>query len=140
MLFRSHSIAIERGIKGSVDVPIDRHRILQIFVNLIANARDSIAAHAKNEPSERKIGIAVDTDGGWLQIAVEDTGGGISPELQLKIFSAGFTTKPKGHGYGLHSSALAAEQLGGTLRCHSAGPGKGACFTLRVPIARSHVE
>jgi len=128
-------------VEGSVDVPVDRHRILQIFVNLLANARDSIAAYAATQPtSARKIGIAVEVTDASLQIAVEDSGGGITPELQLKIFSAGFTTKPKGHGYGLHSSALAAEQLGGTLRCHSAGPGKGACFTLRVPIARSHVE
>jgi signal transduction histidine kinase len=136
-----HSIVIERRVEGSVNVPVDRHRILQIFVNLLANARDSIAAYAANQPtSPRKIAIGVEVTDGWLQIAVEDTGGGITPELQLKIFSAGFTTKPKGHGYGLHSSALAAEQLGGTLRCNSAGPGKGACFTLRVPIARSHVE
>jgi len=81
-------------------------------------------------------------EAGWLELAVEDTGGGIAPESLLRIFSAGFTTKPKGHGYGLHSSALAAEQLGGTLRCASPGLGQGATFVLRVPTetASSHVQ
>ena len=84
--------------------------------------------------------VTASVDTGSLVLAVEDTGGGIAPESLLKIFSAGFTTKPKGHGYGLHSSALAAEQLGGTLRCSSEGLGRGAMFILRVPTepGRAH--
>jgi two-component system NtrC family sensor kinase len=59
---------------------------------------------------------------------------GIAPENLTRIFQHGFTTRKDGHGFGLHSGALAAQEMGGTLTVHSAGPGAGACFTLTVPI------
>lgn len=124
-------------------VVLDRHRILQILVNLIANARDSVVGLRRTGAAgDSRIAVSVTCEDGWIEFRVEDTGGGIAPELLVRIFNAGFTTKPKGHGYGLHSSALAAEQLGGTLRCASAGIGHGASFVLRVPreTARCHAE
>jgi signal transduction histidine kinase len=124
-------------------VLIDRHRVLQILVNLLANARDAITEHRRAAGGgSGEITVRMTLEPGWLELAVIDDGGGISPEALPRIFNAGFTTKAKGHGYGLHSSALAAEQLGGTLRCASAGIGAGASFCLRIPIAaaRSHAE
>ena len=126
-------IQIEPDV-ADASVFIDRHRVLQILVNLIANARDSLTAH---QGSEMTLRVSAAIDAGALAITVADTGGGIASESLVRIFNAGFTTKPKGHGYGLHSSALTAEQLGGTLRCHSDGPGKGASFTLLIPIQRA---
>jgi len=133
-----HAIEIERRIEPGPMVSIDRHRVLQILVNLLANARDSVTAPGVAKPP--RISVTSTRETGWLEIRVDDTGSGIAPESLTRIFNAGFTTKPKGHGYGLHSSALAAEQLGGDLRCSSDGPGRGACFTLRVPTdpARAH--
>ncbi|HSR96876.1 MAG TPA: ATP-binding protein [Kofleriaceae bacterium] len=136
-----HGLEIARRVDEGLAVTVDRHRVLQILVNLLANARDSITQLVKaGTETARRITITASVDGGSLVLAVEDTGGGIAPESLLKIFTAGFTTKPKGHGYGLHSSALAAEQLGGTLRCSSEGLGRGAMFILRVPTepGRSH--
>lgn len=69
-----------------------------------------------------------------LEIAVMDNGTGIAPENLTRVFSHGFTTKKDGHGFGLHSGALAARELGGTLSAHSDGPGKGAVFTLKLPL------
>lgn len=69
-----------------------------------------------------------------MRIHVEDNGVGIDPALGARIFQLGFTTKPAGSGLGLHSSANAAQQLGGTLSFHSDGPGRGAVFTLELPI------
>jgi len=69
-----------------------------------------------------------------LQIIIKDNGAGISPESLKKIFNYGFTTKPDGHGFGLHSSVLAAQELGGELSVSSQGVGKGATFTLRIPL------
>jgi signal transduction histidine kinase len=129
-----HGIALATRVDDTAHAKLDRHRVLQILVNLIANARDSIAAHAGETKSIELVASIAD---GWFEVRVTDSGGGIAPEQLLRIFSAGFTTKPKGHGYGLHSSALAAEQLGGTLRCTSPGVGQGACFVLRAPIERS---
>jgi signal transduction histidine kinase len=138
-----HGVEIVRRVAPECAVTIDRHRVLQILVNLLANARDSIAQHAKSgAATDRRITVTAAIEPAWLALTVDDTGGGIAPESLLKIFSAGFTTKPKGHGYGLHSSARAAEQLGGTLRCSSEGLGRGATFVLRVPTEspRSHAQ
>jgi signal transduction histidine kinase len=68
-----------------------------------------------------------------VRIEIRDTGVGIAPELLTRIFQYGFTTRRDGHGFGLHSSALAAQELGGTLAVQSDGVGKGATFTLELP-------
>jgi two-component system NtrC family sensor kinase len=51
-----------------------------------------------------------------------------------RLFTHGFTTRKNGHGFGLHSCALAAKEMGGTITAHSDGPGKGATFTLELPV------
>jgi sensor histidine kinase regulating citrate/malate metabolism len=53
--------------------------------------------------------------------------------MLTRIFQFGFTTRDEGHGFGLHSSAVAAQELGGSLTAHSAGQGQGATFTLELP-------
>jgi C4-dicarboxylate-specific signal transduction histidine kinase len=58
---------------------------------------------------------------------------GIAPENMTRIFQHGFTTRKDGHGFGLHSGALTARDLGGSLSAHSDGPGRGAVFTLELP-------
>ncbi len=70
---------------------------------------------------------------GFLNISVRDNGVGISAENLPRIFEHGFTTRKEGHGFGLHSSALAARELGGTLHAASEGPGHGATFELSIP-------
>jgi signal transduction histidine kinase len=69
-----------------------------------------------------------------LSITVSDNGVGIPPENLTRLFSQGFTTKKKGHGFGLHSSALTAAEMKGRLTCTSPGPGRGATFTLELPL------
>jgi signal transduction histidine kinase len=130
---RRASITIVRELGPGLEaesVRIDRHRTLQIVVNLLSNARDAVLASSGN----RTITIRVERVEATLRIAVRDTGIGIAPEMLERIFSAGFTSKPNGHGYGLHSSALAARQLGGALVVTSDGESRGATFTLTVPI------
>jgi len=67
-------------------------------------------------------------------MSVLDEGEGIAPENLQKIFAHGFTTRKDGHGFGLHSCALAAIEMNGQLTAHSDGPGLGALFTLRIPL------
>jgi two-component system NtrC family sensor kinase len=69
-----------------------------------------------------------------VRIDVEDNGVGIPKENMAKIFRHGFTTREGGHGFGLHSSALAAKEMGGDLLAHSDGPQCGAIFTLELPL------
>src|SRR5262249_46743432 len=74
---------------------------------------------------------------GGVSISVIDNGVGIPLENRGRIFEHGFTTRKSGHGFGLHSSALAAQEMGGTLRVDSDGPGCGATFTLELPLSEN---
>lgn len=110
----------------------DKHKILQILVNLIGNARQALA---ESDRTDQKLTLTVEPEGDMVSVCVRDNGIGIASENLKKIFSHGFTTKKEGHGFGLHSSALAAQELGGSLSVHSDGVGSGAAFTLRLPAA-----
>ena len=110
------------------NVAIDRHKILQILLNLISNARDAV-----REAQDRRVILRCRADAGRIAITVEDRGVGVPQENLKRIFNYGFTTKPNGHGFGLHSSAVAASDLGGSLECASPGPGQGATFRLELP-------
>ena len=68
-----------------------------------------------------------------MTIAISDDGIGIPAENLARIFNFGFTTRKNGHGFGLHSSALAARELGGSLHALSDGSGRGATFVLDLP-------
>jgi signal transduction histidine kinase len=80
-----------------------------------------------------KIQLTGPVNGSRLRIRVEDDGEGIAPENLARLFSHGFTTRKNGHGFGLHSCALAAHEMAGTITAHSDGPGKGAAFMLELP-------
>jgi signal transduction histidine kinase len=130
-----HQITV---IKEFADVPLlllDKHLVLQILVNLIGNAKQ-----AMNGVSDRahqitlRVNIAEPPDEPRLTIRVEDNGEGIAPENLTRLFAHGFTTRKNGHGFGLHSCALAAKEMNGTMTAHSDGPGRGAAFTLELPV------
>jgi signal transduction histidine kinase len=69
-----------------------------------------------------------------VKVEIADNGVGIAPENLTRIFSHGFTTRKNGHGFGLHSGALAAKDMAGSLTAHSDGLGKGATFVLELPL------
>jgi signal transduction histidine kinase len=102
-----------------------------ILVNLVSNAKYAMDAIPQEQ---RLLSIRLEPPtGSHLRLQVIDNGVGIAPELLTRIFQYGFTTRPEGHGFGLHSCALAAQELGGSLTVHSEGQGKGATFTLELP-------
>jgi signal transduction histidine kinase len=111
---------------------LDPHKLLQILINLLANARESLL----EVPPPRRGAIRIRTrvHGGRAVIEISDDGVGIPSASLPRIFEHGFTTKRDGHGFGLHVSALAAAELGGSLAGHSEGPGRGATFTLSLPL------
>ena len=112
----------------------DRHQVLQILVNLIRNAGSSLglSGHGVHKLVAR-IRLSADSSQRLL-LEVTDNGIGIPAENLPRIFEHGFTTKSDGHGFGLHTSALAAQTLGGSLRCLSDGLDTGATFTLELPL------
>ena len=128
-----HDIKIQREYEPDLpEVPVDKHKVLQILLNLTANAKH---ACVDTGLENRQVTVRVTNGDDRVRIAVSDNGIGISKENIKKIFNYGFTTRQKkGHGFGLHSGALIAKELGGTLIAHSDGPGRGSIFTLELPL------
>lgn len=112
-------------------VLVDRYKTLEILVNLIQNARQSMEEH---DSTVHKLIVRVfSPDENHVRIEIEDTGLGIEAEQLSKVFDHGFTTKASGHGFGLHSAANAATEMSGTLTARSEGHGQGATFVLELP-------
>jgi signal transduction histidine kinase len=131
--FIRHSIKLVRDYEETPAGTFDRHKVLQIVFNLLDNAKHAVS---EMKESARQITIKIRRPGtGRVQIEVADNGMGIKPENLARIFTQGFSTRAKGHGFGLHSSILAAQDMGGSLTVGSDGPGKGANFTLELPLA-----
>ncbi|MFG0756028.1 DAHL domain-containing protein [Pseudomonas sp. TYF_14] len=124
-----------RVVRDFADLPLvmgDRHRLLLILINLISNAKYAMSGPG-SDPRTMILRTRI-VEGGLLEMSVLDEGEGIAPENLQKIFAHGFTTRKDGHGFGLHSCALAAIEMNGHLTAHSDGPGLGAVFTLRIPL------
>lgn len=125
-----HGVTLERQYRDEVVVATDRHKVLQILVNVLRNAKYACDESGR---SDKKIVIEIRAGDGAAEINIVDNGVGIPADLLTKIFAHGYTTRKGGHGFGLHSGALAASELGGTLTAKSDGPGCGAAFRLRLP-------
>jgi len=127
-----HQIEVRRAYAALPNLTVDKHRLLQILINLINNAK-----YALNDapPAGRWIRLGIEPhEQDRVRITVADNGVGIPPENLTRIFTFGFTTRPDGHGFGLHNGANAAREMGGSLNVHSDGPGHGATFTLELPL------
>jgi signal transduction histidine kinase/ligand-binding sensor domain-containing protein len=130
-----HKIHLACDFQEQGMVVVEKHRVLQILVNLIRNAKYACEDSGRED---RKLTIrTLRSAADRVQIQVSDNGVGIPSENLTKIFGQGFTTRKEGHGFGLHSAANAAAELGGSLTVQSDGPGKGAHFTLEFPINKS---
>jgi two-component system, NtrC family, sensor kinase len=126
-----HHVKVERHLVALPPLLTDKHKLMMILVNLVSNARHALDA---SPTGERRLSISLArASEDRVHIELRDNGMGIAPEMLLRIFQYGFTTRQEGHGFGLHSSALAAQELGGSLRVHSEGLGQGATFTLDLP-------
>jgi len=127
-----HHVTVIREYSEVPQVMGDKHRLLLILINLISNAKYAMS-DLDNRSREMTLGVRV-VDNAFLEISVRDDGEGIAPENMTRIFAHGFTTRKEGHGFGLHSCALAAIEMNGHLTAHSDGPGLGALFTLQIPL------
>ena len=128
-----HEVTVIRRFENVPPLLVDKHKVLQILINLIRNAK-----YALDECSvgEKRLTVTVAPAGPeQAMVRIEDNGIGIPPENLTRIFSHGFTTRPTGHGFGLHLGAINARELGGSLSAASEGKGHGATFTLVLPLS-----
>ena len=127
-----HHVTVVKEYAQVPELMADKHRLLLIMVNLISNAKYAMS-NLVDRPRQITLSITTVEDS-LVQISVKDEGEGIPAENMTRIFTHGFTTRKEGHGFGLHSCALAAIEMNGRLTAHSDGPGKGAVFTLQIPL------
>ncbi|HEX8916664.1 MAG TPA: ATP-binding protein [Humisphaera sp.] len=129
-----HAVRVDRAFEDLPAVLLDRHKVIQVLVNLISNAKNAVKA---SDAAEKRLGIRVRRGGPpdrpTVRFEVEDNGHGIAPDVMPKLFGMGFTTRKDGHGFGLHAAANLAKEMGGSLTAQSDGPGRGATFVLEVP-------
>ena len=128
-----HDVDIVREYAARPVITLDKHKVLQIVVNLVRNAKYACDESGR---TDKIITVRITAGEKSVSISIADNGVGIPPQNLTRIFAHGFTTREHGHGFGLHSGALAAKELGGSLTPYSAGVGHGATFTLQLPYAR----
>ena len=129
-----YNVTTIRDYQAVPTITTDKHKVLQILINLVRNAK---LACVDSDRTDKQITVRTTSDDRRVKIAIVDNGVGIPAENLTRIFNHGFTTRKTGHGFALHSGALAAKELGGALTVRSDGPGTGAVFTLEIPIAAS---
>ncbi|KQW02886.1 hypothetical protein ASC87_00590 [Rhizobacter sp. Root1221] len=129
--FAVRGIALHQAYAFMGSVRVDRHKTLQILSNLLNNAEYALRA---SRHVDKQIWLSTTLVEGRVHLTVRDNGDGIDSQHLPRLFNHGFTTKPDGHGFGLHLSANWAQELGGALTCSSDGLGHGASFTLALPL------
>jgi len=142
---RMHSGSLARHqvevIREFDDVPaatVDRHKVLQILFNLLENAKYACDA---GSATEKRVTVRVRHEQERrVLIEVADNGIGIASENLGRIFAQEFSTRRGGHGFGLHSSKLAAQEMGGELTARSEGQNQGATFILAIPLGSSDLR
>ncbi len=133
-----HHIRLVREFDEVPPAPMHRHKVLQILVNLLCNAKEAVIARFGG--MDGQIVIRIECVDSVVRVSIADNGVGIAQQDLTRIFAQGFTTKIDGHGFGLHSGALAAQEMGGSLSVHSDGPGTGSTFSLLLAPRRGPAE
>jgi PAS domain S-box-containing protein len=130
--FVRHGVTLQREFGEVPPITVDKHKVLQILVNLVRNAKYACDESGR---SDKLITLRIESAPAGVRICVIDNGVGIPAQNLSRLFAHGFTTRADGHGFGLHSGALAAQELGGSLSVTSDGPGRGATFILELPAS-----
>jgi len=116
------NLEIEKPLLGS------RARFIHVMINLIKNA-----VEAMEEEPRRIIIDAAEGPRNMIVLNVSDNGCGISEENGKKLFAMGFSTKKRGHGFGLPYCSRTMREMGGSIEAASEGVGRGAIFSICMP-------
>jgi signal transduction histidine kinase len=129
--FERRHIQVTRDYADLPLINVEKHKVLQILVNLLSNAKNALD---ETSATDKKIVLRTElAENERVRLSITDNGIGISDENLQRLFQLGFTTRKEGHGFGLHNAALVAKELGGELSARSEGPGKGSTFVLEIP-------
>jgi two-component system NtrC family sensor kinase len=124
-------VEVVRQLEDLPAAMLDRHKVVQILLNLVSNAQHALTAR----PDGRRLTMQMSLEGPRRVLyVVADNGRGIARDDLTRIFENGYTTRGRGHGMGLHGSANLAAEMRGSLTADSPGRGQGASFSLRIPF------
>ena len=133
-----HEVEVVYTADDLPEALVSRQKFLQVVVNVLSNAKYAVMQNGRNE---RRIDIDLRKEGeDRARLEIRDNGIGIAPENLTRIFAHGFTTRKEGHGFGLHSAANLAQEMGAELSVHSDGVGRGATFVLSFPLDASQQQ
>lgn len=130
----NHGVTVEKRCDAALTISTQKTKLVYVLINLIQNAVDALEARGKGEGDQRLLRIEASGEHGTVHVRVVDNGCGITRENLTRVFTHGFTTKPDGHGFGLHTSANFVKEIGGEITAISDGLGKGSCFLLTLPV------
>jgi signal transduction histidine kinase len=126
-----YRVTVIREFSALPRITIEKSKLLQVLDNLIKNALESMAI---TERESHVLLISTRNEVANVVVSIGDTGHGITDEQLKCIFRFGYTTKPYGNGFGLHSAAIAMNEMGGAIRVASGGNGQGATFSISLPL------
>lgn len=127
-LIENAAVVVGKEFSHREPVFLPKSKVTHILINLVKNA---VEAMVDCEP--RLLTVQLFRVDDHVKLAITDTGVGISPQQQTKLFSHGFTTKKDGHGFGLAYCKRAMGEMGGALTASSDGHGLGTTFTMVFP-------
>ncbi|SMO97083.1 sensor histidine kinase [Gracilimonas mengyeensis] len=122
-----HSIQVLKNYQSFAPIICQKTKLIHVLVNIFNNAKEAMS---KNHRNDKVLKINLTEDDSRVYLSIEDNGHGITEKNLNKIFNQGFTTKKRGHGFGLHSSANYIQEMGGKIKVESDGEGKGARFIM----------
>lgn len=134
---KQHDIQLDRNIGAVPACALQKHKVMQVLGNLLKNA---IEALATIDAHPRKLDVKIEMLGyDRFYFEICDNGPGIDEEIREKVFAHGYSTKDGHSGFGLHSAANLAGEMGGRLTCTEGENGAGTCFRLELPFGMLHV-
>ncbi|MCP4344280.1 MAG: PAS domain S-box protein [Desulfobacterales bacterium] len=134
------SVKLEFSLDKLPCLHLDRNKMIQIFINIIKNAYESIDMAHPGNIKQIHLSTSLKKEGKYVQAVVADTGAGISPDLTKDVFRFNFSTKGRGSGFGLHDSANYIKARGGAIELISQGPEHGAQLVIRLPLESERSE
>ncbi len=132
-LLENNHIRIEKKFNPVPRINAQKTKFMHILVNLIKNSAEAMA-HTTND--KKRLTLSTEHIAPNVYVTVTDTGEGIKRENIQHIFKQGYTTKHKGHGFGLHSCANYMDEMNGSIWIESDGPGKGATLYMKFPVQK----
>jgi len=125
----AEKVRIELEMAGGISCVADREALRKILVNLLENALEAMQ-------QEGWIMLRTESSGENIYISVIDSGPGIPPEIEERLFEPYFSTKTNGTGLGLAISQSLAREMDGEIRIMNRSGTSGVEATLRLPLAR----